>query len=532
MKILTHPAMLALGTTTLCLLPLIGPFVAPSHLPLYHLAGSSAPLVLSILLNVFVLWLMLTGLFVWAQRPGWPRIFIWSSLTLSTPWILLKVYALMAPWPMPHGLSVSIFAGCMMALISVLFLLRRRPAFLVLFERTQHFIATLLGFVALSGLLVLGQMLWFAWRARSFNVPRPLHQGQTASSMQHPRTRVIWVLLDELSYQQVYEQRFPGLKLDAFDQLAAQSTVFTHVIPAAGFTEIAVPSLITGIPVDRVSSSSSSGLLSLHNARTNSWQPFDPHQTIFQDALTAGYSTGVVGWYNLYCRILPSVLDRCFWTDHIVSVEPGLYVGQSFAKALLAPTFRFYDATKSLFRGRTRDDRYADLDAKFHIADYKDLSKGTDRLLEEPSISFTFLHLPVPHPGGIYDRKTSSFTTHNASYVDNLALADKSFAHLRHMLEQNGTWDSSAIVVMGDHSWRTTLLWTGSFAWTPEDEAASHGGQFDDRPAYIVKLPNQHQSARVDDRFDAVRTRALLDGIITNRIKTPEDLATWVRQQN
>src|ERR1700729_3566112 len=134
MKILTHPAMLALGTTTLCLLPLIGPFVSPSHLALYHLEGSSAPLVLSILLNVFVLWLMLTGLFILAQRPGGPRIFIWSSLALTTPWLL------------PHGLSVSVFAVCMMALISVLFLLWRRPAFLVQFERTQHFIATLLGF--------------------------------------------------------------------------------------------------------------------------------------------------------------------------------------------------------------------------------------------------------------------------------------------------------------------------------------------------------------------------------------------------
>src|ERR1700727_2029343 len=162
MKILTHPAMLALGTTTLCLLPLIGPFVSPSHLALYHLEGSSAPLVLSILLNVFVLWLMLTGLFILAQRPGGPRIFIWSSLALTTPWILLKSYAIMAPWLMPHGLSVSVFAVCMMALISVLFLLWRRPAFLVQFERTQHFIATLLGFVALSGLLVLGPMLWLA----------------------------------------------------------------------------------------------------------------------------------------------------------------------------------------------------------------------------------------------------------------------------------------------------------------------------------------------------------------------------------
>jgi len=140
--------------------------------------------------------------------------------------------------------------------------------------------------------------------------------------------------------------------------------------------------------------------------------------------------------------------------------------------------------------------------------------------------------MPVPHPGGIYDRKNSAFTTGHASYVDNLALADRYLAHVRLILEQRGEWNPSTVVVMGDHAWRTKLVWAGSESWTAEDQAASHGAQFDDRPAYIVKLPNQQQSARIDDRFDAVRTRALLDGIITNRIKTPEDLASWVRQQN
>jgi Sulfatase len=530
-KIWTRPATVALGMTTLCCLVLIGPFITPSHLNLYHFKNSISPLVLGILLNVFALWLMLTGLFVWAQKPGWPRIFIWSALTLSIPLILLKNYAALGLWTIPHQLSVSVFAGTVIALISLLLLFSKRPALLVFFERIQHFIATMLGFVALFGLFVLGQMLWFVWRAHLFNVPQRLHQSQTVSSIQRPKTRVIWLLLDELSYQQVYEQRFPGLKLDAFDQLAAQSTVFTHVVPTARTTEIAVPSLMTGVPVDRVSASSSNGLLSLHNAKTNRWQPFDPHQTIFQDALTEGYSTGVAGWYNPYCRILPSVLDRCFWTNNTFPIEPGLHAGRPFAEVLPVPAFRIYDAAKSLLRGRTQDTRYTDLEANLHIADFNNIFRAAERLFEDPSIDFIFLHVPAPHPGGIYDRKTSSFTTHNASYIDNLALADKSVFHIRDLLEKNGTWDSSAIVVMGDHSWRT-WVWSDSLAWTAEDEAASHGGQFDDRPGYIVKLPHQQKPARIDDQFEAVRTRALLDGIITNRIKTPEDLAAWARQPN
>ncbi len=55
--------------------------------------------------------------------------------------------------------------------------------------------------------------------------------------------------------------------------------------------------------------------------------------------------------------------------------------------------------------------------------------------------------------------------------------------------------------------------------WTDEDEAASHGGEFDPRPAYIVKLPNQQNSARIDQPFSAVSTRALLDALMQDHFK-------------
>ncbi len=87
----------------------------------------------------FALWLLLTALLLWAQRPGRPRIVIWSGLTLTMPWILLKGYALLTVWPMPHALSVSVFAVCLIALFSLL--LSWRPTFLPPFERAQHFVA-------------------------------------------------------------------------------------------------------------------------------------------------------------------------------------------------------------------------------------------------------------------------------------------------------------------------------------------------------------------------------------------------------
>jgi hypothetical protein len=84
---------------------------------------------------------------------------------------------------------------------------------------------------------------------------------------------------------------------------------------------------------------------------------------------------------------------------------------------------------------------------------------------------------------------------------------------------------------MGDHSWRTSSIWKDSMTWTDEDEAASHGGEFDPRPAYIVKLPNQKTPARIDQPFSAVSTRALLDGLLQGHLQAPADLQTWASQQ-
>ena len=77
---------------------------------------------------------------------------------------------------------------------------------------------------------------------------------------------------------------------------------------------------------------------------------------------------------------------------------------------------------------------------------------------------------------------------------------------------------------MGDHSWRTQLIWAGSRFWTPEDVAASRGGNFDDRPAYIVKLAYQSRPLRIDEAFPALRTRALLRGVLSGRIQSSADL--------
>jgi hypothetical protein len=112
--------------------------------------------------------------------------------------------------------------------------------------------------------------------------------------------------------------------------------------------------------------------------------------------------------------------------------------------------------------------------------------------------------------------------------VDNLALADDYLAHVRRLLEAAGQWESTTVVIMGDHAWRTQLLWKGSPGWNRDDQLASDGGRFDPRPAYLVKLPYQHTADTVATSFAAVRTRPLLDQLLQGRITSPAQLQQWV----
>jgi hypothetical protein len=526
LKPLTHPITVAFGLANLYLLDLTGPLISTEHDLVYHLIGSASPVIIPIIVYVIALSLLLTALLFLAERPGALRVIIWSAFLLALPSILLHTVANFSGTDVPDWLTYTVAGVCLFTLIAIAIFWKR---FVPRFEKIQHSAAAVLGFFAFTGLLIFAQLIWSCSQARNLNPAPTLHKAQLSPASAQPRQRIIWLLLDELSYQQLYERRFPGLALPAFDQLAAQSTVFTQVIPAGMYTRYILPTLFTGIPSNAVDVSARGLLVSLKNPTTGKWIPFQQHQTVFQDAIDAGYTTGIAGWYNPYCRIMPEVLDYCFWS-YRESTPANLSPNRSLAVDLLRPFNYLWLDTKHLFGhgpGSPSDERR---DIRQHSSDYHRLSVAGDAFLADSSIDFLFLHMPIPHPYGFYDRKQKAFSTQHTSYIDNLALADHYLAHIRQLLEQKNQWDSSAIIVMGDHSWRTTQIWKDSMTWTDEDQSASHG-EFDPRPGYIVKLPNQQTPSRIDQPFSAVFTRALLDALMQNRLQTPADLQTWANQQ-
>jgi hypothetical protein len=527
LKTTLRPISVALGITSIYLLWLLGSLITSTHESSYHWDGSPSQLFIVPILDFCVFWLLLTLALILAK--GRLRIAMWCGIIALTPWVYLKNWGNMSRLVIPHWLSalVLILGLSVFPLLLALW----RSKFEEKFEQIEKFVSTLFIFSALYGVAILLEFAWFGWQARSLNVELPLHHEVHGGPAQAGRPRIIWIVFDELSYEQVYERRFPGLQLPAFDALAAEAAVFTHTIPAGIRTEKVLPSLLTGEPVDNIRPSSNGKHLSIHNPRTGAWQPFDEHDTIFQDALNLNYSTAVVGWYNPYCRLLPDVLDHCFWS-YRTSANNTMVPRASLESNIVKPWMRFFSdglgyRFASLFVHIPNLDK---LDSEEHLSDYMVLAEDADRILEDPSVGFALLHMPIPHTPGIYDRKTGQFTSTNSDYIDNLALTDKFLGHVRSELDKGGQWDTSTIVIMADHSWRTKL-WKDASQWTKEEQIASRGGQFDTRPFYVVKLPGQRTGARIDAPFDALNTRKLFDALLSQKIRSKEDLRAWTKEQ-
>lgn len=518
----------ALGLTTVCMAWLVEPLVERTHNQVYHWEAGTWVLFGPVALYVAIVWAVAILLMLSAERPGRWRVAVWAGILVCLPWILVKNLQIVWPNVLPQRLHLPhfIFAAGAWALVVLLW----RPSFSRRSDTIVEFGSTVLVFVGISGAVFLMRFTWYWWQARSLNDPLPLHQKRVVAAADLPHPRIIWIVLDELSYQQVYERRYPGLELPAFDALAADATVFTHVQPAGIYTEKVLPGLMTGQMVDDVRSSAS-GQLSIQEAATRKWQRFDEHNTVFQDALNDGYETAVAGWFNPYCRMLPAVLDRCYFT-YSDQTGNGLDPDGTFESNMLVaarPILGKGSAPHLVWRLLHLPEKSVPM-AGPRLEDYRKLSAAADQVLQDRSADFVLLHLPIPHPFGIYNRKTGQFTTNPSTYIDNLALADRYVAHVRSLLEQNGQWDSSTVIIMGDHGWRTMLLWEHMPYWTPEEERASDGGKFDDRPAYIVKLAGQKSGMRIDLPFRAVETRGLMDALMAEKIHSPQDLQAWVKQ--
>lgn len=382
------------------------------------------------------------------------------------------------------------------------------PIPLMIVRRSPRWVASL--FLALVP-CILFIALRAAWEMSHTPEPHVIRGDLQRLSADGPR--VLLIVFDEMSEQVAFTSRPQGIKMPAFDRLIREGFVATAAYPPASHTIQSMPALLTGRAVRDVRPISGRAIrVQYPDLR---FEPFTASSTVFSDVRALGLGTAMIGWYHPYCSIVRE-LDFC---AHVKSgmATPGIYErGGLTAKILdvVSHTVPFVNATE--WAKLRKDQAFRDS----HDAEDSLLRATTRDALAQFRSGFMLVHLAIPHPPAIQV---------HGMYFPNLVAADQELAEIRSIMEDAGTWDSTAVLVTSDHWWRTQswLRWTSLSLWTPP-EAAYADADNDPRVPFIAKLPGRHASATYTPEFNILLCRKLVHALLKKEIATPDALKSWL----
>ncbi len=333
--------------------------------------------------------------------------------------------------------------------------------------------------------------------------------------------RVIWIIFDELDQSLVFDHRPASVQLPEFDRLRGESTYAGHVEAPGLYTMEAIPALLTGQHVDHARQLGP-GDLALQVSNTDlrrdsmersqdsvrdSMERFQhsmfgrverilgrgrpltrwsTERNIFDDFRDIDVNTAIIGSELPYCRAIGHSVSSCDWlpsgTVEVALKRPAIFDRawyllrtRLFAFPGLSST-RFFRAP--LFNEETRrESRQAEV-ASFELMRRRALGLAADTRFQ-----LVYMHFPIPHLLGLYDRRKQAYSTEDsASYLDNLALADRTLGEIRAAAPSDTTF-----FVTSDHPLRDWII--EDAAWWNDHETASLGSVRRRYVPFLYKRP-------------------------------------------
>jgi hypothetical protein len=348
-----------------------------------------------------------------------------------------------------------------------------------------------------------------------------------------PQRRVIWIVFDEFDQRIAFDARPKNLELPEFDRLRGESLVASHAAQTGPWTVIALPSLLSGKIFSRAELLSADQLQVIGES-SNEKLNWSDQPNVFRRARQLGVNAAAVGWHHPYCRVLGDSLVNCFSlpSGHPTAAllrethaaEEGVWRTVAFLFRLqLENLFDLvrWDGVAGSVNVRSAYVQKRQQQQYFRLRD-RVYATALD-----PQIEFLFAHLPTPHLYAIYDRKRADFTlSESISYLDNLALADRTLGELRQELERHGLWESTTLMVTSDHGLRPDL-WKGHYGWSQEMEDLTTGGRSETVP-FMLKLAGQREPVHVDQPFSSVVTGDLCLSVLSGEITTAREAQAWL----
>ena len=345
----------------------------------------------------------------------------------------------------------------------------------------------------------------------------PTAPHEVQASQTNPR--VVWIIFDEMDYLLSFGNRPATLELPEFDRFRDQSFHANNAYPPSDYTLLSMPALITGQFVTRANPSQPAEVMLSFEGATDA-VTWSSQPNIFSRSLELGVNTGLVGSYHPYQKIIGRSLTVSYVREmRRLSLPKGmlLHLEQPFRAASLFGLVNRLEGMKSKWeRGE-------------FLSLYRGIMDAATKAATTPELGLVLIHNPIPHPPGIYNRAEGKFEMEApSSYLDGLALADRSLGEIRRAMEEAGLWESSFVLISSDHWWRSDL-WKGSPSWSPEDDELSAAREkIHQRIPFLVKASYQANPMVYDAPFNTVLTHDLLLSILRGELSDPASVGRWI----
>jgi len=396
--------------------------------------------------------------------------------------------------------------------------------------------------VLLAGWLIPVMLIDFIWghpktqpsafQARTGLPPLPARGAAEKS----PGSRVVWLLFDEFDQHLAFDERPPGLELPELDRLRSESLVANRVLQTADATAIAVPSLLSG-QVFESTQMMDAGTLLVKPAGSETLSRWRNQPNVFQQARRLGANTSLTGWQLPYCRIIGNSLVHCFQQVGGHPANALLREIQASEEHVWANVgYLFYMQTQNLMDLFRPPDEAVSPDIRDAFVQRRQLGQflairdHAYREIADPQMDFVFVRFPTPHMFAIYDRHRADFAlSPDTSYLDNLALVDRTVGEVRNNLEKAGMWESTTLLITSDHAVRPAM-WHNRYNWDSAFERLIGPGGSRTVP-FVLKLARHHEGTVYEPSVSNLTATQLSLAALSGEVATPQQAVAWLARQ-
>lgn len=305
--------------------------------------------------------------------------------------------------------------------------------------------------------------------------------------------RVLWLVFDEADYRIMFEKRPPNLELQALDQFRQEAFQAENAYPPGGSTIDTMPSIIDGrIVTGHKWLNDSVELTYVDSLIPRIWgsQP-----NIFTKVKALKMNSAVFG-YLPYNKTIRKDVMFCDWSS-----DKYDYV---------SPNDTFLANLGSQFYGLLA---FKNLSLVQHRIAYQEIYHAAQRLVKDQQYQLVLIHFSIPHLPSIGHPAWQGNYHTPKDYEENLLIVDQTFANLRKIMENEGLWDNTNIIVSSDH-------------WLRKKQYI-RDHKIDHRVPFILKLTGQNVNIVYKPAFNTILTHELILALLRKEIITERDLLKW-----